>query len=139
MTFERKDLFTADLADASVVAVYLLPKQLEKLVPQLEKLKPGSRIVSHHFTIPGKEPDEVISIESKEDGEKHTVYLWRTPLKSAPAASTRTEIARRSEYNWISTKHALPVQHYYISPDPLKKEYVWSRPVSYLYFLKRAI
>jgi outer membrane protein assembly factor BamB len=86
VTFERKDLFTADLEDVSVVAVYLLPKQLEKLVPQLEKLKPGSRIVSHHFAIPGKEPDEVITIESKEDGEKHTVYLWRTPLKSAPAA-----------------------------------------------------
>ena len=64
-----------------VIAVYLLPKQLEKLIPQLEKLKPGSRIVSHQFEIPGVKRDKMVAVQSNEDGDKHTLYLWTTPLK----------------------------------------------------------
>ena len=81
--FENMDIFTVDLSGADVIAVYLLPKQLEKLVPQLEKLKPGSRIVSHQFEIPGVKRDEMVAVESNEDGDRHTLYLWTTPLKMA--------------------------------------------------------
>ena len=81
VTFERKDLFTADLHDADVIAVFLLPQQLEKLLPQLEKMKPGSRVVSHQFEIPGFPADQVLNTESSEDGAKHTLYLWTLPLK----------------------------------------------------------
>jgi len=91
--FENKDIFTVDLSGADVIAVYLLPKQLEKLIPQLEKLKPGSRIVSHQFEIPGIEPDKVIVVDSEEDGEEHTLYLWTTPLKN----STSAERAKHEE------------------------------------------
>ena len=78
---EHKDLFTADLSSADVIALYVLPSQLEKLLPQLEKLKPGSRIVSHEFEIPGTTPDKMIEAESKDDSNRHKVYLWTTPLK----------------------------------------------------------
>jgi hypothetical protein len=74
-------LITANLGDANEVAVYLLPKQLEKLLPQLEKLKSGVRIVSHQFEIPGVKPDKTLTIESKDDGDKHMLHLWTTPLK----------------------------------------------------------
>jgi precorrin-6B methylase 2 len=84
VSIEAKDLFTASLGDADVVAVYLLPKQLEKLLPQFEKLKPGSRIVSHQFEIPGVKPDRTHTVESKDDGDKHTLHLWTTPLKRVP-------------------------------------------------------
>ena len=47
VTFEHKDLFTADLTDVDVLAVFLLPQQLEKLLPQIEKMKPGSRVISN--------------------------------------------------------------------------------------------
>jgi outer membrane protein assembly factor BamB len=80
VSFEEKDLFTADLSGADVVAVYLLPKQLEKLRPQLEKLKPGSRIVSHQFEIPGIKPDKTLTVESADDDASHTVYRWTAPL-----------------------------------------------------------
>ncbi len=81
VTFECKDLFTADLHDADVIAVFLLPQQLEKLLPQLEKMKPGSRFVSHQFEIPGFPADQVVKAESSGDGDQHTVYLWTLPLK----------------------------------------------------------
>lgn len=83
VTFHLQDLFTADLRDADVIAVYLLPKQLEKLLPQLETLKPGARIVSHHFKFPDVEPGLAITVETEGGAEKHEVFLWTAPLKKA--------------------------------------------------------
>jgi SAM-dependent methyltransferase len=80
VTIEQKDIFTLDLSDANVITLYLLPSLNVKLIPQLEKLKPGSRIVSHDFDMRGVKPDEVATVIS-EDGSQHTVYLWTTPLK----------------------------------------------------------
>ena len=74
------DIFTLDLSSANVVTLYLLTSLNEKLIPQLEKLKPGSRIVSHDFSMPGVKPDEVVEFEET-NGSSHTIYLWTTPLK----------------------------------------------------------
>ena len=81
VTIEEKDLFAVDLTRMDVVALYLLPKLNVKLLPQLEKLKPGARIVSHEFPIDGFEPDQVLRHMSSEDGVEHRLYLWTTPLK----------------------------------------------------------
>jgi len=78
---EQKDIFTIDLHPASVVTLYLLPTLNVKLIPQLEKLKPGSRIVSHDFDMKGVLPDKVLHMTSKEDNVEHTLYLFTTPLK----------------------------------------------------------
>jgi outer membrane protein assembly factor BamB len=80
-TFKSSDIFDADFRDADVITLYLLPRQLEKLLPQLGKLKPGARIVSHHFGIPGVAPDKVVKFKSPEDSAERTIYLWTTPLK----------------------------------------------------------
>jgi hypothetical protein len=64
----------------NVITLYLLPSLNVKLIPQLEKLRPGSRIVSHDFDMRGVKPDEIVTVTS-EDGSQHTVYLWTTPLK----------------------------------------------------------
>ncbi|KPK36140.1 MAG: hypothetical protein AMJ65_16610 [Phycisphaerae bacterium SG8_4] len=78
---EQKDIFTLDLSKANVVTLYLLPSLNVKLIPQLEKLKPGSRIVSHDFDMEGVKPDKVVTIEDEEDDYgDHTLYLWTTPL-----------------------------------------------------------
>jgi ribosomal protein L11 methylase PrmA len=80
---EQKDIFELDLSKANVITLYLLPSLNVRLIPQLEKLKPGSRIVSHDFDMQGVEPDKKVEVESKRDGvtETHTVYFWTTPLK----------------------------------------------------------
>jgi SAM-dependent methyltransferase len=79
-SIQQKDIFTLDLSGANVVTLYLLPELNVKLIPQLEKLKPGSRIVSHDFDMRGVKPDKVVKVPTK-DGWEHTVYLWTTPLK----------------------------------------------------------
>lgn len=78
--FEQKDIFKQDLSAASVVTLYLLPDLNVKLVPQLKKLKPGSRIVSHAFDMRGYKPDQKLTVKTKDDRE-HDVYLWTIPLK----------------------------------------------------------
>src|SRR5262249_3506282 len=78
---ERQNLYTADLSAASVITLYLLPSVNARLIPQFEKLKPGVRIVSHAFDMPGVEPDRVVRTTSVEDGLERPLYLWTTPLK----------------------------------------------------------
>ncbi len=81
VTIEQKDIFTLDLSKANVITLYLLPSLNVKLIPQLEKLKPGSRIVSHDFDMKGVKPDKVVKLTSEKDKSEHKVYLWTTPLK----------------------------------------------------------
>jgi len=80
VTIQQKDIFTLDLSKANVITLYLLPSLNVKLIPQLEKLKPGARIVSHDFDMKGVTPDQV----ANDIGYGHTVYLWTTPLKKQP-------------------------------------------------------
>ena len=78
---EQKDIFTLDLSEASVITLYLLPSLNVKLLPQLDKLRPGSRIVSHEFRMRGIKPDKIIKLHSNYDQQEHKIYLWTTPLK----------------------------------------------------------
>ena len=80
VTIEHEDIFNVDLSKVDVVAVYILPRMLDRLKPQLAKLKPGARIVSHEFEIPGIKPEKSIKVRSSEDGNEHFIHLWTTPL-----------------------------------------------------------
>jgi len=81
---ESKDLFTADLSPATVITVYLGASNNGKLLPQLRKLKPGTRIVSHQHLLgdAGPKPDQIVKIVSSEDQEEHAIYVWTAPLKT---------------------------------------------------------
>ncbi len=76
---KEADIFQLDLTPASVITLYLLPDLNVRLIPQLEKLKPGTRIVSHAFAMNGVTADKIESVEAG-SGTSHTVYLWTTPL-----------------------------------------------------------
>jgi len=56
--FVQGDMYEADISKASVMALFLLPQNLNKLRPKFLALKPGSRIVSNTFTIENWEPVE---------------------------------------------------------------------------------
>jgi ubiquinone/menaquinone biosynthesis C-methylase UbiE len=78
---EQKDIYTLDLSKANVITLYLLASLNVKLIPQLEKLKPGSRIVSHDFDMQGiVTPDKSITVYTNNNNQ-HTIYLWIAPLK----------------------------------------------------------
>ena len=74
VTFRTADLFETDLSKANVVTLYLLPDVNLKLRPKLLKeLKPGSRIVSHAFSMGDWEPDITRNLDGR------TIYLWTVP------------------------------------------------------------
>jgi ribosomal protein L11 methylase PrmA len=77
----QADIFTLDLSKADVIPIYLLPEMNKRLLPQLDKLKPGSRLVSHDYDLEGIVADETITLVSNEDNAGHTLYLYTTPLK----------------------------------------------------------
>jgi SAM-dependent methyltransferase len=78
---ERRDVFTVDLTPATVVTLYLLPEMNARLIPQLQQLKSGARIVAHDYGIRGAVPDKSITVESKVDGVPHYLYVYTAPLK----------------------------------------------------------
>jgi len=92
VTIENKDIFTLDLSKANVITLYLLPSLNVRLIPQLEKLGPGSRIVSHDFSMRGVKPDEIVSLFSEEDQNQHKIFLWTTPLKKVKIDEQADEI-----------------------------------------------
>lgn len=72
--FRSQDLFEAPLREASVVTLYLLPEINLRLRPKLlTELRPGTRVVSHAFTMGDWRPDEQRVVEGK------TIYLWLIP------------------------------------------------------------
>jgi SAM-dependent methyltransferase len=74
--FRQEDLFEADIREATVVTLYLLPTLNVKLRPRLmEQLRPGTRIVSHDFDMGDWAPEQTIAVDGK------TVYLWTIPKR----------------------------------------------------------
>ncbi|MBI4876714.1 MAG: class I SAM-dependent methyltransferase [Acidobacteria bacterium] len=73
-------LLEVDLSDADVVTLYLLTTSNEQLKPNLEKyLKPGARVVSHDFQIPGWKPATVTRVVAH--NREHTIYVYRMPAR----------------------------------------------------------
>jgi SAM-dependent methyltransferase len=77
----KADLFKLDFKDATVLSLYLLPEINEKLLPQFDKLKPGSRLVFHDYGLEGIKPNRTLHVISNEDNVGHTLYLYITPLQ----------------------------------------------------------
>ncbi|MBE3109606.1 MAG: methyltransferase domain-containing protein [Acidobacteria bacterium] len=72
------DATKADISEATVVSLYLLPESNALIRPLLEaQLRPKSRVVCHNYTIPGWEEKQVLTETVKdENGEDHYVYLY---------------------------------------------------------------
>jgi hypothetical protein len=79
--FLEMDATRARLSEATVVAVYLLPESLETLAPLFERdLRPGARIVSHNYRIPGWDARLVHSEAlADEKGREHKIFLYHLP------------------------------------------------------------
>jgi ubiquinone/menaquinone biosynthesis C-methylase UbiE len=75
------DLRETDLSGADVVVIYLMTLSNEEIRPRLEKLlRPGSRVVSYSYAVPGWKPARV---DKTDERHGHTIYLYEMP--PAPA------------------------------------------------------
>lgn len=73
------DIFVSDFSQATVITMYLLPALNLKLRPQILAMRPGTRVVSHSFTMDDWEADEISSL----DGRR--AYFWLVPAAVAGA------------------------------------------------------
>jgi hypothetical protein len=73
--FVNGDIFQTDFSKATVLTLYLLPNLNLKLRPTILNMKPGTRVVSHAFSMDDWQPDQI------ENAEGRTAYLWIVPAK----------------------------------------------------------
>jgi SAM-dependent methyltransferase len=72
--FRQASFFDADIREATVVALYLLPEINARLRPKLlADLRPGTRIVANHFDMGDWRPDDYVALGSR------YVYRWIVP------------------------------------------------------------
>jgi predicted RNA methylase len=75
----EEDIRNVDLSAASVLTLYLYPTANLRLRSAiLRQLKPGSRVISHQFTMGTWKPDRIDQITDS-TGLLRTLYLWRVP------------------------------------------------------------
>jgi hypothetical protein len=73
--FMKADIFQTDFTKANVLTLYLLPSLNVKLRPTILNMRPGTRVVSHAFTMDDWQPDQTDSSEGR------TAYMWIVPAK----------------------------------------------------------
>jgi hypothetical protein len=87
VAFHHRDLFETDLGQATVITMYLLPRVNLELRPKLLELKPGTRVVSHDFSMDDWKPDVHVVMEASEkyggSGGKSDIYFWVIPARAA--------------------------------------------------------
>ena len=80
--FEENDLFEADIHEATVVTLFLLPHINLKLRPKLlHDLKPGTRIVSNTFDMGDWKPEKEAIVPDTDEQSylSHKLYFWIVP------------------------------------------------------------
>ena len=82
---EGQDIFKLDLRKASVITLFLLPEMNIQLIPQLDKMKDGSRVVCHEFALKDVQHDRKLTITTQPDGVPRDIYLYTLPLKKVTA------------------------------------------------------
>jgi protein-L-isoaspartate O-methyltransferase len=87
VSFVQGDVLVADISQATVVTVYLLPALMGQLQSRfVDELAPGTRIVSHAFAMAGWAPDASETVRLKErhrgQGDESTLYLWIVPANA---------------------------------------------------------
>jgi hypothetical protein len=101
------DLFEADLTQATVITMFLLPEINLKLRPKILELKPGTRIVSNTFTMGEWEPDVEVTTEDN-SMSWNTALLWIVPAKVEGIWNIgQDELTIRQEFQMVygSLKH----------------------------------
>src|SRR5438309_3334682 len=109
-SFRNADIFATDFSQASVVTMYLLPGLNMKLRPTILSMRPGTRVVSHSFTMEDWEADEISTM----DGRR--AYFWVVPANvtgswALDAGGPKAELALEQTFQKINGTVALGGVH----------------------------
>jgi len=110
--FVEGDLFKSEFHDADVLTMYLLPNLNLRLRPLiLEKMAPGTRIVSHAFDMGEWEPDMHEQVDNRD------IYLWIVPAQVSGEwefehdDGTRFKVTLNQEFQRITGRATIDERH----------------------------
>jgi hypothetical protein len=100
-TIRHGDIFATDFSSATVITLYLLPALNMKLRPTILSMRPGTRVVSHSFSMEDWEADEISTM----DGRR--AYFWLVPANvigtwSLDLGSQKTNMALEQKFQHLS-------------------------------------
>jgi hypothetical protein len=100
-SFRKADIFQTDFSQASVITLYLLPALNMKLRPSILSMRPGTRVVSHSFTMEDWEADEISTM----DGRR--AYFWVVPANvmgtwTLDAGGQKTELSLEQTFQKVN-------------------------------------
>lgn len=101
--FVQADMYEYDISTATVMALFLLPVNMNRLAPKFFNLAPGARIVANTFGIDGWEPDMRVTLPSTSECESWCeALLWIVPAKVAGTwAMANGSLALTQEYQAV--------------------------------------
>ena len=101
VAFHQRNLFDTDLAQATVITMYLLPRVNLELRPRLLELAPGTRLVSHDFDMGDWKPDAQASMRDETkyggSGGESDIYFWVVPARAAGIWRWQAQVAGKPQ------------------------------------------
>ncbi|MDB5807939.1 MAG: Methyltransferase type 11, partial [Betaproteobacteria bacterium] len=101
--FYQRNLFDTDFSEATVITMYLLPRVNLDLRPKLLALKPGTRVVSHDFSMDDWRADESVSLDVDDKygagggSGTSTIYFWVVPARVAGPWRWQAKVAGKPQ------------------------------------------
>ncbi len=94
VTFREQNLFETDIAEATVISTYLLPEMNLKLRSKIMKLKPGTRVVAHDYSMGDWYPDEqkTLVVPEKKVGNPGISYIFSWVVPALVAGKWQSQI-----------------------------------------------
>ena len=104
------DIFQTDFSQATVITLYLLPALNMKLRPTILSMRPGTRVVSHSFSMEDWEADEISTL----DGRR--AYFWLVPANvmgtwTMELGSQKTDMALEQRFQHVTGSLSLGPIH----------------------------
>jgi hypothetical protein len=104
------DIFATDFSQATVITLYLLPALNMKLRPTILSMRPGTRVVSHSFSMEDWEADEISTL----DGRR--AYFWLVPANvmgtwTLELGTQKTDMALEQRFQHVTGSITLGAIH----------------------------
>ena len=105
------DMFEADISQATVLALFLLPDNLERLTPKFRELTAGTRIVTNGYPIDGWIEETQIDPPDGRCTAWCSAYLYLVPARARRRmeAASRGSCASRSSTRHLAARSSCPM------------------------------